>query len=82
LPLYHGAEASLERAWRHGGSELPERARQLRSAALEAGIWSLDPAARALLRDSSLGTSLERAEAAALLAPELPAAQSALAGLA
>lgn len=74
-----GAEATLDRAWRHGEASLSERARRLRSAALQAGIWSLDPAGRALLREESLGSFLERAEAAALLAPELPAAHGALA---
>ena len=79
VALPDAAETGLQGAWRYGAAELPERARRLRAAALQAGIWSLDPAARALLQDESLGTPLERSEAAALLAPELPAAQGALA---
>jgi len=62
----------LDEVWEKSGAPLPERARQARVASLQLGIWSLDPAARALLHDTSLGSPLERAEAAALLAPELP----------
>lgn len=68
----------LDRAWLAVGP-LSERARRTRAVALALGIWSFDPAGRALLADPSLGSPLERAEAAALLAPELPDAQSALA---
>jgi tetratricopeptide (TPR) repeat protein len=72
------ARAVLDEVW--GSSDpLPERARQARVASLQLGIWSLDPAARALLHDTSLGSPLERAEAAALLAPELPDAELAAA---
>jgi len=79
-PARQGAAAQLAAAWRDvAGDPLPERARRLRAAALQAGIWSLDPAARALLREATLGSALERAEAAALLAPELPEAHAALA---
>ena len=69
----------LDRVWGRSGDPLPERARQARVASLQLGIWSLDPAARALLHDASLGSALERAEAAALLAPELPDAELAVA---
>lgn len=62
----------LDEVWGRSSAPLPERARQARVASLQLGIWSLDPAARALLHDASLGSPLERAEAAALLAPELP----------
>jgi tetratricopeptide (TPR) repeat protein len=69
----------LDQAWAAPGSSLTERARRVRAAALELGIWSFDPGARAILHDSSLGPPLERAEAAAMLAPELPDAGLALA---
>ena len=70
----------LDTAWRDGGATLAERSKATRAAALQLGIWSLDPAARAILHDTSLGSPTERAEAAALLAPELPDAALALAG--
>jgi tetratricopeptide (TPR) repeat protein len=69
----------LDQAWRGGGDSLAERAKRTRGAALQLGIWSLDPAARAILHDPTLGSALERADAAALLAPELPDALLALA---
>jgi tetratricopeptide (TPR) repeat protein len=69
----------LDRAWEEPGASLTERARRVRAAALDLGIWSFDPAARAILHDVSLGPPLERAEAAAMLAPELPDAGIALA---
>jgi tetratricopeptide (TPR) repeat protein len=69
----------LDSAWRGGGDSLAERAKRTRGAALQLGIWSLDPAARAILHDPTLGSPLERADAAALLAPELPDASFALA---
>jgi hypothetical protein len=69
----------LDEAWRQPGATLAERAKGTRVASFRVGIWSLDPAARVILRDASLGTPLERAEAAALLAPELPDAEYALA---
>jgi hypothetical protein len=67
----------IERAWREPAGSLAERVARTRRASLEAGVWSLDPAARVLLR--SPGSSVERAEAAARLAPDLPAARMALA---
>jgi hypothetical protein len=70
----------IDQAWQIGPAPLAERARRTRVTALALGIWSFDPAARALLADPSLGSGLERAEAAALLAPELPDAHWALAG--
>jgi tetratricopeptide (TPR) repeat protein len=72
------ARKVLDEVWQ-SSEPLPERARQARVASLQLGIWSLDPAARALLHDASLGSALERAEAAALLAPELPDAELAAA---
>jgi tetratricopeptide (TPR) repeat protein len=68
----------LWRAW-----QLPlglrERVESVQRAGLSAGIGSLDGPARALLLEPALGTPLERAELATLLAPELPAAHAALA---
>ncbi len=67
----------IERAWGEPADSLAARVERTRRAALEAGVWSLDPAARALLR--SQRDPVERAEAAVVLAPELPAARIALA---
>jgi tetratricopeptide (TPR) repeat protein len=69
----------LDRSWRGGSDSLAERAKRTRGTALQLGIWSLDPAARAILADETIGSEIERAEAAALLAPELPDASFALA---
>jgi len=72
------AEADrVERAWREPADSLRLRVERTRRASIEAGVWSLDPAARALLRAS--GGPLERAQAAVALAPDLPAARMALA---
>jgi tetratricopeptide (TPR) repeat protein len=73
-----GGLERVDQAWL-GPLPLAERARHTRATALALGIWSFDSAGRALLADPSLGSPLERAEAAALLAPELPDAQLALA---
>jgi hypothetical protein len=67
----------IERAWREPADSLADRVERTRRAALEAGVWSLDAAARVLLR--SQGDPVERAEAAVRLAPDLPAARMALA---
>ena len=79
VPRSRPGRELLDQAWRGGGDSLAERAKRTRGVALQLGIWSLDPAARAILREASLGSSLERADAAALLAPELPDASLALA---
>src|SRR5262249_38091086 len=39
----------IERAWLAPADSLEERTQRTRRAALEAGVWSLDPVARALL---------------------------------
>lgn len=70
--------ASVERAWLAGGA-LEERVARTRDAALAIGMWDVDPAARALLLEESLGSPLERARLAAELAPGLPDAHAALA---
>lgn len=69
----------LGRQWRESDQALVERAKALREAGLRLGIPDLDAAARALLLDPGAGPASERARAAALLAPTLPAAQAALA---
>lgn len=56
-----------------------ESAESLRLAALRAGSQSFDTAARAFLLDLPKGAALERARAAALLSPSLPAARMAYA---
>ena len=70
----------IERAWNSGSPELPGRAERTRAVADELGLASVDALARALVfggRD--LGSFEARAEAAVLLAPDLPAAHAALA---
>ncbi len=67
----------IERAWRSPADSLAARVERTRRASLEAGVWSLDPAARMLLR--SRAHPVEGAEAAVRLAPDLPAARMALA---
>ncbi len=67
----------IEQAWHAPAGSLSQRVERTRRVALESGVWSLDPAARALLR--APGSPLERAEAAVALAPDLPAARMAFA---
>ena len=79
-PVQRFAIDRLERAWSEPSSGPLERARRTRAVADEIGIASLDPLARALLWDAAATDSLlDRAQAAVLLAPELPLAQAALA---
>jgi tetratricopeptide (TPR) repeat protein len=66
------------RAWFAAADGLEDRVERTLAAALEVGRPNLEGTARALLLDASLGTPLERAEAAVRLAPDLPAARSAL----
>lgn len=73
-PEFAGA---IEEAWFAPADSLDQRVWRVRRKALERGVWSLDPAARALL--GTAGIPLERAEAAVRLAPDLPAAQMELA---
>ena len=70
----------IERAWHAGSPRLEERVVRTRSAADETGIASLDPLGRALVfGGDDLGGAAQRAEAAVVLAPDLPAAHAALA---
>lgn len=68
---------AIDQAWLAPAETLEERVWRTRRAALERGLWNVDAPARALL--ATEGIPLERAEAAVLLAPDLPAAQMALA---
>jgi tetratricopeptide (TPR) repeat protein len=70
----------IERAWSGGSRALRDRAERTRAAADEVGLESVDALARALVfGGKDLGSFEERAEAAVLLAPDLPAAHAALA---
>jgi tetratricopeptide (TPR) repeat protein len=72
LPVPEVADR-IERAWLSPTLSLDERVTRTRRASLEAGVSSLDMAARAVLNRSFPGAPLERAEAALKLAPDLPA---------
>jgi len=78
LPATGRSDLMLQ-AWGAPAESLADRIAVTRGAALEAGVWSFDAAARALLRSPELGSSLERARGAVALAPDLPAAHMALA---
>ncbi len=69
----------LQRIWRAPEGSEVERATATRSRALEFGILNIEPAARALVLRDAAGDPVERAEAAVLLAPDLPLAHLALA---
>lgn len=70
----------IERTWSVGSRELRDRAERTRAVADEVGLESVDVLARALVfGGKDLGTFEGRAEAAVLLAPDLPAAHAALA---
>jgi hypothetical protein len=58
---------------------LEERVERVRVEASRMGMWSAEPAARGLVLADHLGHEEERARAAVLLAPSLPAAWGALA---
>ncbi len=77
--LSPGGIPSLEQAWFTPAYGLPERAKQLRGAADRAGLESVDAAARAVLLGKLGADRREEAEAAVLLAPDLPSAHAALA---
>jgi tetratricopeptide (TPR) repeat protein len=64
---------ALDLVWQAPATTLDERVLRTRRAALEQGVWSLDPAARALMEDPGEGDALSRAIAATRLAPDLPA---------
>jgi len=78
VPETGGSDLVLQ-AWSAPAESLAGRIAVTRGAALEAGVWSFDAAARALLRSPELGTPLDRARGAVALAPDLPAAHMALA---
>jgi tetratricopeptide (TPR) repeat protein len=69
----------LERAWGAPGAPQAERVARTREQMVQLGLPSLEPAARALLVTSEPGDAVERARAAVVLAPDLPAARTALA---
>jgi hypothetical protein len=68
----------VERAWFAAAGSLEDRVERTLNAALELGRPNLEGPGRALLLEESLGTPLQRAEAAVRLAPDLPAARIAL----
>jgi tetratricopeptide (TPR) repeat protein len=72
-------EPALVAAWSQPSASLQQRVDRTRRASLEAGTWSFDPAARAVLRGDYGGNPIERAEAAVALAPQLPLAHMQLA---
>jgi tetratricopeptide (TPR) repeat protein len=64
----------IDQAWRTPAATLEGRVSATRRAALGVGIWSLDPAARAIAQGANVGADpTERAQAAVRLAPDLPA---------
>jgi tetratricopeptide (TPR) repeat protein len=69
----------LERAWHAPADSLEQRILRTRRSALSSGAWNLDSAARAIASGAVEGDPLERAQAAVLLAPDLPAARMDLA---
>jgi tetratricopeptide (TPR) repeat protein len=84
VALSEHSASRLERAWRDPAPSLEARTERTRRASLEMGAWSFDSAARVIHSDgiggSRLGGSqLEKAAAAAELAPDLPAAHMRLA---
>ena len=77
--LSPGGIPALEQAWFTPAYGLPERAKQVRSAADRMGLENLDAAARAVLLGKLGADRREEAEAAVVLAPDLPGAHAALA---
>jgi tetratricopeptide (TPR) repeat protein len=73
------SEPALLRAWSDPADSFQQRVERTRRASLEAGTWSFDAAARAALQGSGGEDPLVRAQAAVLLAPELPLAHMELA---
>ena len=70
---------NLMEVWGEAAESLDAKVARVRRASLEAGAWSFDPAARAVLGGDLGGDALERARAAVALAPELPLAHMELA---
>jgi tetratricopeptide (TPR) repeat protein len=79
LPASDPVRARIAAAWDQPGERLAERAESALAAARAVGMRQLEAPARGVLLQTSLGSPRERAEAAVLLAPDLPAAQAALA---
>jgi len=71
--------AVVRRAWASEADTSAARIRRARRAALQHGMWNLDPAARMLIGPELRGAGLEPAQAAVALSPALPAARMALA---
>jgi len=79
-PASFGHQMSgIERAWHAPASSLEHRVTRTRRSAVELGAWNFDPAARAIVSGGVAGDPLERAQAAVVLAPDLPAARMELA---
>lgn len=74
-----GGVWELEQAWFAPAYSLPERATRLRNTADRLGIEGMDVPARAVLYSDLGEDARERAEAAVLLSPTLPAGHAALA---
>ncbi|MEE9607817.1 MAG: tetratricopeptide repeat protein [Myxococcota bacterium] len=68
-------KSTIELAWFAPAASLDKRLSRTRRAALSAGVWNLDPAARAVLTGGFSGDALERTQVAVGLAPDLPAAR-------
>ena len=73
------ANTGIERAWHAPAASLEQRIVRTRRSALSSGAWNLDSAARAIAAGAVEGDPLERAQAAVVLAPDLPAARMDLA---
>jgi hypothetical protein len=74
-----GRVSLIEQAWLAPAPDFDARVARTRRTALELGAWSLDGAARSLAARSASESALDRASAAVLLAPDLPAAHMRLA---
>ena len=68
-------KSTIELAWFAPAASLDKRLSRTRRAALSAGVWNLDPAARAVLTGGFSGDALERTQVAVGLTPDLPAAR-------
>jgi tetratricopeptide (TPR) repeat protein len=79
MPERDAARGSVERAWRFGSKETPERVARTQRVGLDLGLRSLEGPARALLPPPGAPDAIALAEAARELAPALPAAHAAVA---
>jgi tetratricopeptide (TPR) repeat protein len=71
--------SQVRAAWNAPAASFEKRAAKTRRSALELGIWNLDAAARSLVASGNARPSVEQAQAAVELAPDLPMARMALA---